>query len=218
MDNKIFIDQLDVLIKAFDVMAKQSKFNDLSDFPKPERQSLITRAVAAVSRISGQNSIYSNEIERTIKQDPQLAKHTTAIMGIAKALKEDLEAGFIQSLTEIVHADIFSDFLEMSRHLSDSGYKDPAAVLAGSTLESHLKKLADKNKIPTNILGKTVKADKLNADLAKANVYNTLDQKNVTAWLDLRNKAAHGNYTEYNNDQVKLLISSIQDFITRIPA
>jgi hypothetical protein len=58
----------------------------------------------------------------------------------------------------------------------------------------------------------------LNVDLTKANVYNKLDEKNVTAWLDLRNKAAHGSYTEYNLDQVKLLVSSIQDFISRIPA
>ena len=26
-------------------------------------------------------------------------------------------------------------------------------------------------------------------------VYSTLDQKSVTAWLDLRNKAAHGKFT-----------------------
>jgi len=45
-----------------------------------------------------------------------------------------------------------------------------------------------------------------------------LDQKNVTAGLDLRNKAAHGNYADYNIGQVKILISNIQDFITRIPA
>lgn len=62
------------------------------------------------------------------------------------------------------------------------------------------------------------KADRLNADLSGADVYSKLDQKNVTAWLDLRNKAAHGEYDKYGQQQVQLLISSIRDFITRHPS
>lgn len=218
MDYKVFIKQLDDLIGIHSTMRQQSQHNDLSDLPKEDRQSLVTRTIAAIHRITGVNSTYSQEIERTIKQDPYLHKHISSIIGIAKALKEDLAAGYVQNLAELVHADIFADFLEMAQHLSDIGYKDPSAVLAGSTLESHLKKIAIKNGIPTDVAGKPVKADKLNADLAKANAYTVLNQKNVTAWLDLRNKAAHGNYGDYNNDQVKLLIASIRDFIARIPA
>jgi hypothetical protein len=62
------------------------------------------------------------------------------------------------------------------------------------------------------------KADGMNADLASAEVYSKLDQKNVTAWLDLRNKAAHGQYGEYNKEQVLIFISGVRDFITRTPA
>lgn len=40
-----------------------------------------------------------------------------------------------------------SEFLDMSQHLNEAGYKDAAAVIAGSTLESHLKELAVKNGI-----------------------------------------------------------------------
>ena len=68
--------------------------------------------------------------------------------------------------------------------------------------------------------GSTVpkKADRLNAELAAADVYSKLDQKNVIAWLDLRNKAAHGRYPEYGLPQVNLQIAGIRDFITRNPA
>lgn len=45
-----------------------------------------------------------------------------------------------------------------------------------------------------------------------------LEQKSVTAWLDLRNKAAHGEYSEYNENQVKQLIIGVRDFIVRNPA
>ncbi len=58
----------------------------------------------------------------------------------------------------------------------------------------------------------------MNADRAKIGVYSKLDQKNITAWLDLRNKAVRGNYSEYSKEQVTLLINGIRDFITRNPA
>ena len=54
--------------------------------------------------------------------------------------------------------------------------------------------------------GKPKKTDSMNNDLASADVYSKLDQKNVTAWLDLRNKAAHAQYGEYNHDQVQNLL------------
>jgi hypothetical protein len=117
----------------------------------------------------------------------------------------------MQSVTERVHAYRFSDFLEMAQHLSSEGYKDAAAVLAGSVLEEHLRKLCDKNGLSvTDANGKPLKADRINADLKGANVYSGLDQKQVTAWLDLRNKAAHGHYTEYTQPQVDLMISGTE--------
>jgi hypothetical protein len=61
------------------------------------------------------------------------------------------------------------------------------------------------------------KADQMNADLAKANVYNMLDQKQITTWLDLRNKAAHGKYSEYTEDQVGLMIQGVINFMARVP-
>ena len=67
----------------------------------------------------------------------------------------------------------------------------------------------------TAVAGKSKKADTLNADLAKAGVYNKLEQKNVTAWLGLRNDAAHGHFQNYDASQVALLIQSVRDFLGR---
>jgi hypothetical protein len=52
-------------------------------------------------------------------------------MGVVKGLLDDMAAGYMKSLVEIVHGDLFSDFLEMAQHLCESGYKDAAAVVAG---------------------------------------------------------------------------------------
>ena len=106
----------------------------------------------------------------------------------------------------------------MAEHLVEQKYKDAAAVLAGATLELHIKELCGKHGVDILRNTRPRKADQLNAELAKVHVYSKLDQKNVTAWLGLRNNAAHGNYSEYTRDQVRLLVASIRDFITRFPA
>jgi hypothetical protein len=46
-------------------------------------------------------------------------------------------------------------------------------------------------------------------------IYNLLVQKSVTAWLDLRNKAAHGHYTTYDTAQVNLMLAGVRDFAGR---
>jgi hypothetical protein len=219
LDYSIFIKQLDSLIEVYNEMCSKSKHDDLSDLPKNDRQALVTRCIGAIDRIAGSRSTYANEAQRIIKQSPALHLQMPGVVGVVQALRDDLKSGYLQTFSEIVHAEVFSDFLDMAQHLNKTGYKDPAAVIAGSTLESHLKELATKNSIPTSDPpGRPVKADKLNADLAKAGAYGILDQKSITAWLDLRNKAAHGNYSEYTKEQVDSLISSTADFIKRNPA
>jgi len=58
----------------------------------------------------------------------------------------------------------------------------------------------------------------MNSELANKGAYNKLDQKSVTVWLDLRNKAAHGKYTEYTDEQVEFTLLALRDFIARFPA
>jgi len=212
------IEQLEVLLNEYDELQNSSKLKDLSDLPIDKRQSLVTRSVAAINRISGLNSTYSQEIGRILQEQPRIHSHTSYILGIVDALRVDLRDGYVKTLVELVHADIFADFLDMAYHLQEAGYKDAAAVITGSTLESHIKKLCSKYSIDTEDDGKPIKTEKLNADLVKSDAYGKLDQKNITAWLDLRNKAAHGKYSEYSSDQVEHLISVVRDFVGRVPA
>ncbi len=219
----MFEQQLRSIVEEFNSFRAKSQHNDMSDLPETDRQALVTRAIAAIHRIGGTGSAYSKEVDRLLNSLRLLHMYTNPIIGVAKGLLDDLKAGYMRSLVEIVHGDVFGDFLEMAQHLCESGYKDAAAVITGSTLESHLRELCRKSAISVELHKADgdvfpKKADTMNADLASAAVYSKLDQKNVTAWLDLRNKAAHGHYGEYNKDQVVILISGIRDFITRNPA
>ncbi|MDR6195958.1 hypothetical protein [Siphonobacter sp. SORGH_AS_0500] len=145
--------------------------------------------------------------------------YTEVGKGILRAAREEIYGGWLFTVKELVSAEIFSDFLEMSEYLLQENYKDPAAVMAGSVLEEHLRQLCIKNSIPTEIVkdGRPIhkKADLMNSELGSTNVYTKLDQKSIVSWLDLRNKAAHGKFTEYTKDQVYLMLQGITNFISR---
>ena len=179
---------------------------------------LRTRCIAAVKRASGSNSPYYMNIVEFGKNENRDWICLEREMGIAKALISDIRNGYLRSVEELLHGNVFGDYLEMAIHLLDNDYKDAAAVLTGGTLEVHLRKLCSKHSISTERSGKAKKADELNAELVKQGAYSKLDQKNVTAWLGLRNDAAHGHYSAYTKDQVALLLQSVRDFITRHPA
>jgi hypothetical protein len=115
------------------------------------------------------------------------------------------------------------DFSEIE-YLLDQGHKDAAAVMCGGELEKHLRKLFVSNGVDVFLTPGSggepwpKKAEQLNAELANINVYGKLDQKNITSWLDLRNKAAHGEYHKYNEEQVSVIIQGVREFMTRYPA
>ena len=220
---KRYADQLEEILKAYETDKARSQYGDLSDLGHQLAYQLRTRAKAAAERITGKESAYSRQIEdiagKTREHD---FTKLQMIMGVIESLFADLKQGYLISASQLIHGEVFADFLEMAEHLLNEGYKDAAAVICGGALEAHLKQLCSKHAVdsetqtPSGIQPK--KADLLNSDLVKAGAYSKLDQKSVTSWLDLRNKAAHGQYSEYSKDQVSLLISSVRDFITRNPA
>jgi hypothetical protein len=202
--------QMDALIEEYKQFRSKSQNRGLSEtIDNVLVHQLKTRAIAVIERVTGKKSVYSEQARNIQQEKHKVFSQLVALIGIVEAVNHDLKAGYLQNLEELIHGNIFSDFLEMADHLSQNGYKDAAAVIAGSTLEAHLKQLSLKFGVPVDNNGKPKKADLLNSDLVKASAYSKLDQKSITAWLDLRNKAAHGDYTAYDTQQVNLLISSI---------
>lgn len=213
------VKEIDAQLEVWRSARARSKYDDLSDLRESDKLSVLTRLAAAVTRLAPEGSQYRETARFTLKSFGATNSYNIPVLiGILQALRADYEAGYVQTVEELIHADVFGDFLDMARHLLAEGYKDPAAVLTGGVLEEHLRKLCIKNGIAIAVSGRPKKAEAMNSDLAAAGVTSKLDQKNVTAWLDLRNKSAHGKYSEYTQQQVDLLVQSIQDFITRMPA
>ena len=213
------IQRIDQIIQDADrVVQSQKSIMGYSDVDNELFQAFRSKSLSFLAITFGKEHTHYDEFNSKVAH---ASLHCAeAGRGILSAAREDLTGGWLTTTKRLVSAEIFSDFLEMAEYLLEEGYKDPAAVVAGSVLEEHLRQLCQKHGIPTTAIKQGSpqprKADALNADLGKKSVYNKLDQKNVTAWLDLRNKAAHGKYQEYTKDQVSLMLQSLSDFMVRV--
>jgi hypothetical protein len=201
------------------VLATKSSFRDFpgSYVDKERFAEFRASSLSFIQNLYGTSHSYFSDFETRVRaaepSDTQKGK------GILQAIRNELAGGWLRTARGLIASELFADFLEMVEHLLNEGYKDPAAVLLGGVLEEHLRQLcASKGVVVVETkAGKVVprKTDTLNADLTKAGAYKMLDQKNVTAWLELRNKAAHGRYTEYNAEQVRVMQSGVAEFIAR---
>ena len=209
--------QLNALIGERDELAKRSRYDDLSDL-KSEIRVLGNRIQAAIDRLTVPTSTHARAAERQ-RENSQAAFRLIELVGIATALRDDIAAGWLESVAALVRADTYAGYLEMAEGLSDQGYNDAAAVIAGTSLEVHMKALAAKyNVSPQLPSGAPKMAGLLNDDLKRQGAYNALEHKQVTAWLAIRNSAAHGDYGDYDEAAVKGLIKGVGNFAAKYPA
>lgn len=144
-------------------------------------------------------------------EEIQSFEHNPAMLGRVRsvflAAKEDFEGGYLSSVRNLVQAEVFSTELEQARELLSAGYRLPAAVICGVVLETNLRSLCEARSLSIG------KMDKMNADLAKAGQYNLLVQKRITALAAIRNSAAHGKSTEFDDADVRSMIEEIEKLI-----
>jgi hypothetical protein len=209
--------QLNALLDERDELAKRARYDDLSDL-KSEIRVLGNRIQAAIDRLTVPTSTHARAAERQRDND-QAAFRLIELIGIATALRDDIADGWLESVAALVRADTYAGYLEMAEGLSGQGYKDAAAVIAGTSLEVHMKALATKYGISLQLpSGAPKKMDAVNAELKTAGVYSGIEQKHVTAWLAIRNAAAHGDYGDYDHAAVKGLVEGVDNFAIKYPA
>ena len=112
---------------------------------------IITQVKSAVNRIVGTESEYYKRIDQILlnyqKMKDSYYDKLAVVIGVAEALYSDIKSDYLKDLVEIIHDEIFSNYLEMAEFLLEEGFKDASAVISGSTLEEHIRKLAIKNRI-----------------------------------------------------------------------
>lgn len=126
---------------------------------------------------------------------------------IFQSAKEDYEGGYLFNVRALVKAEVLDDALEQAEEILNAGYKDPACVVIGVALETTLKEMCTRAGVSHS------KLDGMNIELRKAGIYNMAKQKQITAWADLRNNAAHGKWSEYNDADVKDFLEGVHRFL-----
>lgn len=205
-------DRLEELVTRGDEIRKSFKTHagGSYSFGSPAAIQWKVNCISFLKTVFGNESTYSKQFEEhfDISSDYSMLSFGE-VVSVIKAAKEDYENGYLFNTRALIEAEVFDDFLDQAEHLLNQGYFTAAAVVAGSVLEDSLRKLCAKNGIA---LSAKPKLDTMNADLAKANVYNLLKQKQITALADLRNKAAHaqGGFTK---EDVESMIKDVRRFM-----
>ena len=121
----------------------------------------------------GAESQHFEAFQRAEKQKSMQTSHERAeLMGaVFRAAHEGYEGGYLNSLRNIIQAEVFSTELEQATELFDAGYATAAAVIAGTVLKTTLRQLCADRGIQPAAMGK------MNDDLAKVGCYNRLVQK-----------------------------------------
>jgi hypothetical protein len=138
---------------------------------------------------------------------PSSCKNLLKLKAVFNAAREDFEGGYLSTTRSLVQAEVFDDELEQARELQTNGYSSAAAIVAGVVLETTLRELCTRAGISHG------KLDKMNSDLAKAGVYNVLNQKRITTLADIRNSAAHGKMDKFTPDDVDTMIRDVEKFV-----
>ena len=181
---------------------------------------LLTKFQATLERNTLSNSSYRKNAEKIILQvQKEPVYYIQQCLGILKALKDDIEKGYFEKITELIHADTSTDIQEMAQDLLDYNYIDAAAMITGTALELHLKNLCTKFGIPLVLPSKKNKtASTLNNELYTGKYITRSDNKDITSWQDIRNDVAHGDYGKYSKEKIELVMKEINLFLKQYPA
>ena len=132
--------QIDEVLKRHDDLRNRSQYDDLSDHGDSVTSEILSLMAATIERFAPTSSIYLTSTRATMKKMGEYnVVNIPYVVGNLRALRTAYQAGYLTTVSELVHAELFADFLEMAEYLISEGYKDPSAVLAGSVLEEHLR-------------------------------------------------------------------------------
>jgi hypothetical protein len=196
--------------KAIGMDLVDELYDPLNDVDAHDFEAWRAQTIFFLSNVLGEDHYYVKEFENHVKEGD--SHRFTVILGqnILRAVREDIEEGFLTDIRTLISAEVFGDFVEMAEHLLDKGYLHPAASLIGAVLESGLRKIVIRNSI--SVKG-TENLSSLNQKCANAEVYNRLVQKRLEVFIGIRNSADHGNFDEYSEVDVRDMVRGVKMFL-----
>ena len=165
----------------------------------------------------GKNSSQFRRNEELSSGKTHLPTQIKKIVGLLKAGLSDLEGGYLVSQEFLIAGEIYATVLEQAKDyfykLKD---KNVAAMLCRTVLEDGLKRMARQEGLELTYGSKKTakKASCLNDELKKKKErYQEPQRSLIQAWLATGNAAAHANFGNYDDNEVKNMLEGIEHFL-----
>lgn len=214
IDLQKYIDRLKELKFEGEQIAKLEqptiKFPNISTIRETDKLNNFYSSVEnnLINFVGTENPYYRNFKNSYSTKNYFYANIVLGVCGIIQSILTDYEKGTLYKYEFLISGNIFDNILEQATELNENNFKDAAAVMVRTVVESSLKKLAIANEINT----KQAAAD-LNTKLKDKNVYDKVQHSEIQSWLHLGNYAAHGDFDKYDKNRISRLIDDVQIFI-----
>jgi hypothetical protein len=179
-----------------------------------------TQIISILSYIVQQDHLHFQTIKTlgTMKADESSLR---GVIAFTKGIKATLEDGFLEKLSTQIEAEIAADYIGMAERVllestAEKFHYVSAAMLICAVLERGLKELCLKQEPPIPCLSEKGGYKTLNPlidDLKKAGTISELKAKQLRAWADIRNAAAHGQFESFSVTEVEQMIQGVTHFL-----
>lgn len=131
-----------------------------------------------------------------------------SLVGLLVGGTDDLKGGFLVDQEMLIAGEVLDSVLEEATALQKAGYHHCAAVLGRVALEDALRRLAREEGVDAS-----QKASGINDDLKEADRFPVPKWRQIQAWLDVGNAAAHGETDEYGPRDVARMLDGVRTFL-----
>lgn len=158
-----------------------------------------------------ENSAYREQFHKIMSTDYGYVvnKQVGSLVTILEYVKRDIENGLLISMIDRVRAEIFDEFIDHADEYLKNSMKNEAGVIAGVVFEDSIRRLSSKHSIEQ----KGEKLDQLISELTKKSIITATKAKRFRVAADVRTKATHAQWAEFEGSDVEETIKITRDLI-----
>ncbi len=157
---------------------------------------------------------YHRNIQTLVDEAPNrgysINKCVGEMVAVLEHLKHDAQNGLLASVIRTTQAETLDDLLDAAEDYRKKKHKEGAGILACAVFEDSIRKIGDANTISVN------KIDELISQLQKADVVNSILAKRCRVAADVRNKALHAKWNEFELDDVNSVLQLTRKLLSDV--
>lgn len=131
------------------------------------------------------------------------------LSAVLKSLLSDADAGLLASVADQARAETFDNFLDHAEAYVREGLKNESGAIAGSVFEDTIRRVCRKHGIEE----KGQRMDDLISALSARGEFSPVKAKRARAAADVRTKASHAQWDEFELDDVRATVEFTRELI-----